>query len=61
MKEETKEIKRNIIIPFLEWLVKKDISISESAEGFIYRSCQIGAKKYTPEDIFNWHVSENLV
>jgi hypothetical protein len=55
------EISRSIIVPFLEWLVKKDIMISESADGNVFRSSQIGGRKYTYDELFDWYESETLI
>lgn len=53
-------VRRSFIIHFLDWLVKKDIMISESADGYIFRSSQIGGRKYTTSELYDWYESENF-
>ena len=51
------EEKLHIVI-FLHWLVKQDILISETANGYVFKSSTLGGKTYTAEELYNNYKKE---
>jgi hypothetical protein len=44
---------RQCIIDYTNWLSKQDLMISESVDGYTFRSSKIGGKKYSAEELYD--------
>jgi hypothetical protein len=49
---------RQRIIDYTNWLMKQNLMICESVDGYSFRSSMIGGKKYSAEELYDKFVSE---
>lgn len=49
---------RKRIIDYTNWLMKQNLMICESVDGYSFRSSMIGGKKYSAEELYDKFVSE---
>lgn len=48
------------IIPFIVWLAKQGVLISEGVDGSYFKSNVIGGRKYTPEELYELYKQSRL-